>query len=1115
MADKPKAVRKSAKAPRGGTRASSRESARPGASGRGAAFCVVGVGASAGGFDAIGELLGAMPSDSGLALVVIQHLSPNQRSLSAELFGRRTRMEVVEARHGDRLRANCVYTIPADVYASLREGVMQFEVPPDPRGRRLPIDHFFRSLGEDQEERAIGVVLSGSGSDGTLGLRHIVAHGGMVLVQTPEGAQFDGMPRSAIATGLVAHVLDPAEMPEAIVGYARHPYAARLGESAQAAEAELAALRAVFDVMRKQRGFSFEGYRHNTLLRRIHRRMGLRRIERMADYVSVLQSDPVEVNSLFNDMLIGVTEFFRDPEAWKLLDSEVIRPLVARKETGEAIRVWVPAASTGEEAYSLAMALLDERRRSRRNGPVQVFATDTNGEAVEVARAGLYPAGIAAHIPAARLGRYFTEMKDSHKFQVTRELRDCVVFGVQNVLTDPPFTKLDLVSCRNLLIYLGPELQKRLIRNFHFALRPGGYLFLGSAETVAQREQLFKPVSGKWRIFQRLGTTSREQVDFGRPAQPSRAMAEAPHGALVPVRPMSPASIAQTMILERFAPASVLVNGRREVLYYAGPTERYLRQPRGAPSNELLTLARDGLRATLNAALRRSARSDASVVELGGNVKRTGGYEPVKITVTPVAGTGADDDGRLVLVVFQDEPRPALRRARGKAAAPPLVRQLEEELRATRDDLQATIDRLEGANEALRASHEEVVAGNEELQSMNEELESSKEELQSLNEELNAVNQQLQTKIGEVEIANNDLTNLLESSDVATACLDRNLRIKWFTPAAREVLKVIATDVGRPMSDLASALAGDSLLRDARSVLERLAPVETEVRSEEGRSYLRRTMPYRTAEHKIDGVIVNFSDITETRRLAASTLEASEVRGKALEDRVAVADVQLRALAAELGLAEEREREAIARDLHDNLAQVLHVAKLKVGALAKAPGNGGALMALKELDTLMTHAEASVRSLMFQLNPPVLSELGLVSALQWLAEEMQRTYGLAVDVRDDGAPKPLSRTTRLVAYRAVRELLINVAKHAGVSHAKVDAATAGEAMIVTVRDSGKGFDPALLTRPARKGLGLLGVRERMGFVGGSAEIRSAPGRGTKISLTVPIEATEPAEEQPA
>lgn len=1057
-----------------------------------------------------------MPAQSGLAIVVIQHLSPSQRSLSAELFGRRTKMEVLEAKAGERLRSNCVYTIPGNVYAGLSGGVLRFEAPPpEPRGRRLPIDWFFRSLGEDQRERAIGVVLSGTGSDGTLGLKHIAAHGGMVLAQNPENAKFDAMPRSAIATGLAAHVLSPREMPEAMLAYARHPYATKRGERAQAAEAELAALRVVSDILRSQSGFSFEGYRQSTLLRRMHRRMGLRRIERMADYVSLLQRDPAEVTSLFSDMLIGVTEFFRDPPAWKVLEAEVIRPLVAAKAPGEGIRAWVPGAGTGEEAYSLAMAILDVRRRARKGGPVHVFATDIKAEAVEVGRAGVYPAGIAAHVPAARLGRYFAEVEHDHHYRVTRELRDCVVFSVQNVITDPPFTRVDLVSCRNLLIYLSPEMQKRLIRNFHFALRPGGCLFLGNAETVGQHAALFKPLARKWRIYQRLDTAARERLELHPTVPAARESAEAPIGAAAPARPTSLAAIAQTMILERFAPAAVLVNGKHEVLYYAGPTDRYLRQPRGAPSNHLLTLARDGLRATLSRALRRSAGSDASVVALGGSIKRNGGLEPVKISVTPIAGTGSEAEGRVLLVVFQDELRPAAQRARGKTKRPAPVRQLEEELRATREDLQASIDRLEHANEDLRVAHEEVVSGNEELQATNEELESSKEELQSLNEELTAVNQQLQAKIGEVESANNDLTNLLDSSDVATACLDRGLRIRWFTPAAREVLNMIAADIGRPISDLASTLAGESLLRDAREVLERLAPVETEVRASDGRVYLRRTLPYRTTEHKIDGVVVNFSDITETRRVATVALEASEERGRVLEDRVAVADVQLRALGAELALAEETERETIARDLHDNLAQLLHVAKLKIGALTKAQGPEAA-QTLKDLDALIAQGETGVRSLVFQLSPPVLSELGLVPALEWLAEEIKRTHGLTAEVRDDGLPKPLAQTSRSVVYRAVRELLINVAKHAGVERAVVEARRSGNALIVGVRDSGKGFDPASFSRPGAKGLGLRSVRERIGFIGGKAEIRSTPGKGTEVSLVVPLQnASEPAAEQPA
>lgn len=1055
--------------------------------------CVVGVGASAGGFEAICELLGAMPAQSGLAIVVVQHLSPSPRSLSAELFAHRTPMKVAEATNGERLRPDRVYTVPAATNATLEGGRLRLEKPREPRGRRLPIDGFFRSLGEDQQQRAIAVVLSGTGSDGSVGLKHVAAHGGMVLVQPPEAAQFDSMPRSAIATGLVAHILPPEEMPEAMLAYARHPYAAARG--APAAESDVAALRVVCDLMRARHRFSFEGYRQNTLLRRLHRRMGLRRVERVSDYVSLLQRDAGELDSLFGDMLIGVTEFFRDPPAWRALEAEALRPLVAAKAPGEAIRAWVPGASTGEEAYSLAMAILEERRRARRRGPVHVFATDVNADSVETGRAGLYAAGIAAHVPAPLLGRYFTE--EDHHFRVTHELRDSVVFSVQDVLTDPPFTRVDLVSCRNLLIYLSAEMQKRLVRNFHFALRRGGYLFLGNAETVGAHAALFRPLARKWRVFQRLDPVGRERLEL-RAALP--AAREGAQGAQPPsARAASPAAIAQTMILERFAPAAVLVNGRREVLYFAGATERYLRQPRGAPSSELLALAREGLRAVLGGALRRAASGDASVVVLGGSVKRGGAYEPVKITVTPVAGTGAEPAERLLLVVFQDEPA---RRGRGRAARPAPLRQLEEELRATREDLQATIDRLEHANEDLRIAHEEMVSGNEELQATNEELESSKEELQSLNEELNAVNHQLQAKIAEVESANNDLTNLLESSDVATACLDLGLRIRWFTPAARQLLNVIASDVGRPISDLASPLAGEPLLRDAREVLGALRPVESEVRAE-GRAYLRRTLPYRTAQHKVDGVVINFSDITETRRVAALTLEASEERRRLLADRVAAADVQLRALAAELAIAEEREREAIARDLHDNLAQLLHVAKLKIGALARAKGEE-ALRSLEDLDALMGQAEASVRSLVFQLNPPVLSELGLVPALEWLADELKRSHGLAVEVSDDATPKPLPQASRSLVYRAVRELLINVAKHSGVQRATVQTRTSGDALVVGVRDGGRGFDPALVTGSLAKGMGLLSVRERMGFIGGRAEVRSAPGGGTEVSLVVPL-----------
>jgi two-component system CheB/CheR fusion protein len=535
---------------------------------------------------------------------------------------------------------------------------------------------------------------------------------------------------------------------------------------------------------------------------------------------------------------------------------------------------------------------------------------------------------------------------------------------------------------------------------------------------VGQHATLFKPLARKWRIYQRLDTAARERLELHPTVPAARESAEAPIGAAAPARPTSLAAIAQTMILERFAPAAVLVNGKHEVLYYAGPTDRYLRQPRGAPSNHLLTLARDGLRATLSRALRRSAGSDASVVALGGSIKRNGGLEPVKISVTPIAGTGSEAEGRVFLVVFQDELRPAAQRARGKTKRPAPVRQLEEELRATREDLQASIDRLEHANEDLRVAHEEVVSGNEELQATNEELESSKEEMQSLNEELTAVNQQLQAKIGEVESANNDLTNLLDSSDVATACLDRGLRIRWLTPAARGVLNMIAADIGRPISDLASTLAGESLLRDAREVLERLAPVETEVRASDGRAYLRRTLPYRTTEHKIDGVVVNFADITETRRVATVALEASEERG--VPKIASPADV--RARAAPSRLAEETERER-SRATCTTTPRVLHGE-----AEDRRPDEGAGPEAAQTWDLDALIAQGGPRSLaVFQLNPPVPESA--VPALEAGQEISARTPhgGSARRWIVQGLRKPATQ-----GHRAVRELLINVAKHAGV-----------------------------------------------------------------------------------
>ncbi len=1065
--------------------------------------CVAAIGASAGGFEAIRSFFDTMPADSGIAFVVIQHLHPTQKSLAAELFGKRTKMPVVQAEDGMRVEPNHVYTIPPNTYPSIEQGVLRLAAPAR-QGLRLPVDHFFASLGEDQHERAIGIVLSGSGSDGALGVKSIGANGGIVLAQDPETAQFDGMPQSAIDSGMVNHILPVAKMPEVLVGYARHPYVAGTARLEAVAESEEASLEAVLGLIRGRRGYNFSGYKQSTLLRRIQRRMGPCSIEHWGEYIAVLKKNPTEIDALFKDLLIGVTEFFRDPEAWNMLEAEVIGPLVEAKPRGEPIRVWVPGCATGEEAYAVAILLLEKLKQTGKRCPVQVFATDTNEDTLQVGRIGNYPSGIAARISPERLRRFFIEGSDDHHFQVARELRESVVFGVQNLVTDPPFSRLDLISCRNLLIYLESDIQKKIIGLFQFVLRPGGYMFLGSAETIGQRDDLFKAISKKWRIYQRSGAAGYQPLHLPLSADAPHALRTAAAARPAAPRNLQLANRAQQLILDRFAPAAVLVNSRNEIIYLCGPVESYLLRPRGAPTQDLLAQARDGLRSGLRRALRQAAAGEATVTVHVARVKRDGGFAPVRLTVAPA---GPDGDGtRLLLVVFQDEAK-AAHEAGSTSGDSTLVRQLEEELRATRDDLQSSVERMEASNGEQKVSNEEVVSVNEELQSINEELESSKEELQSLNEELFTVNQQLQSKVVELETANADLRNLLASSEIATICLDRDFRIRWFTPAMKIVFNVIDSDLGRPISDFAAALSGGALLDDAAAVLEKLVPLQRELELEDRHWYLRRIVPYRGEGDRIDGVVVTFTDITEARRSVETAFVAQRKATESLEQKVRERTAQLRALAGELSLAEERERRSLAQDLHDDLGQALAIVKHKLTALHGRERSAGAAGELKIIEDLIDQANKSMRTLAFQLSPPVLHTLGLIPALEWLAEEMERVYGLKVHLSDDGAPKPLDESTRATLFRVVRELLINVAKHAKAGAAEVTSLRSEGRLTLAVNDDGSGFDyqKAVAAPPGAGGLGLMSVRERIEFIGGEMHVDSRPGEGTTVTLIAPLQ----------
>jgi two-component system CheB/CheR fusion protein len=860
-----------------------------------AEFPIVGIGSSAGGLEALQTLLRETPADSGLAFIIAAHLDPTQKSHLAELLSRCTQMPVVQIKNAVKVEPDHVYVIAPDQELTIRKGVVRGNRPTAPRGHRHPVDSFFRSLAEDQGERAIAIILSGTGSNGSLGLRFIKAEGGIVLAQDPGSAAFPGMPQSAIGTGIVDLVLPPDQMPDALLNLARQPYVREPAETLIEGTPE-DQLDALLTLVRSSTRRDFSSYKKRTLLRRIHRRMVLHRIDGLPGYIERLRHDPDEIKALAADLTINVTGFFRDPEAWRILSEKIIAPLVEERPTGSMIRAWVPGCSTGEEAYSIAILILEHAEAASKTFDVRLFATDVADGVLPLARAGVYPSSIAQDVTPERLERWFEMAEDN--FVIKKALREALTFAPQNLLQDPPFSRLDLVSCRNLLIYLEPDFQKRVLGLFHFALREGGHLFLGPAETVAGREDLFQPMSRKWRIFRRLGPTRHDLVDFPL-IGPSEG--DAPTEAeRQPSRPHARASTLQIMdraLLERYAPASVLIDRQLDVRYLRGPTEDYLRPPSGEPSYNLISMAREGLQTTLRALVRK-AIDEGQEVAADGRVRRSKAWHAVRAVAIPL---GPLHDGEAALLVIFSE-----REAKTEPSTPDRLEELtadgalQAELDIAREDLRIGVEQMDAANEELKASNEEIRSINQELQASNEEMETSKEELQSLNEELNTVNNQLQAKVGELEARTDDLNNLLNSTDVATLFLDRGLCIRWFTPSMKALLELLPADIGRPISHFAQRFSGGDLLEHARNVLERLVPSSTEVVDDLGRWYIRRTIPYRTGRERIDGVVVTFAEITE-RKAEEQRREALLVQ---LSDERARLEAVLRHMPAGVILAE-------------------------------------------------------------------------------------------------------------------------------------------------------------------------------------------------------------------
>lgn len=844
--------------------------------GDGPSFFVVGIGASAGGLEAVTSLLRRATVD-GAAFVVVQHLAPNQTSMLTELLERASILAVETVVDGVVIKPNHVYVTPPNAVLALEGETIRLLTPSVGARPEMPIDAFFRSLAENRGIKAMGVVMSGTGTDGTFGLAAIKASGGITFVQEPSSARFDGMPRSAYESGSADFCLKPEEIADEILRVSTHPYLQSI-EPPQFEEfiGNLAAL------LKTAFGIDLAHYKRKTIERRIQRRMAVHRIERFDQYLRLCQNDPKELSDLHKDLLINVTSFFRDKEPFEILCRDVIPRLLEGKSENNALRIWVPGCSSGEEAYSIAMCVLEVLDKKGVNLPVQIFGTDLDADAVQQARRGVYPQNIVTDVSIERLRRFFVKSEDGH-YQVIRRVRDMVVFSVQNISRDPPFSKLDLISCRNLLMYLQPAIQKKVLRILHYSLKPAGFLMLGHSESVGDAAEMFALVDRNNRIYTAKHVSLAAPMEFGAGV---RAAATQERQPFVGARPMlSLAHLADRKILEQFAPPGVVINENLDIVYFRGSSERYLQQPSGVATHNILRLARPELYPSLKTTIEQVFSTNEAVTATAYVKTDAAGLQPFTLVAQPMVDP--ETKARCVLVLFKEgsEAQPASRPAPstpsdGHAEA---TQALTQELALTKEYLQSTIEEIERTNEDLQSANEELQSSNEELQSSNEELETSQEELQSTNEELITLNDELQSRMRELSSANDDLHNLLLGVDRAIVIVGLDLRIRRFTHAAEKLLNLLPTDIGRSAAQLNSFLGGFGIEKAISESIDRLATIEREVHATDGKWYGLRIVPYRTLDLMIRGAVISVIniDLSKRRTDLASAVDAYAAEGLA------------------------------------------------------------------------------------------------------------------------------------------------------------------------------------------------------------------------------------------
>ena len=1217
---------------------------------------VVGLGGSAGSIEALQRFFQAVPESTGMAYVVILHLSPDHESTLAEILQRCTAMPVAQVTEDVKVAPDHVYVIPPGKHLKMRDGCLGLTEFSPSKGTRVAVDGFFRTLADTHGPMAAGVVLSGIDGDGALGLKRIKERGGLAIAQDPAEAQEKGMPETAITAGVVDWILEVAEMPSRIVGYYENGKQLALppekpedpdmpGESAGNADENEKAFKEVLKFLKARTGRDFSSYKRATILRRLGRRMQINSCHNIREYLDHLRNNTGEASGLLQDLLISVTNFFRDPEAFAALQPSLSR-LLKNKETGDEIRVWVAACATGEEAYSIAI-LLDEIASQLDSPPkILIFATDIDRAAIDTARHGKYPETITTDVSEERLRNYFT--KEVKGYRIRRSVRETVLFAPHDALQDPPFSRLDLICCRNLLIYLNRDAQSRVFETFHFALRPGGILFLGQSETVEEMMQAFGMIDKKHRVYEcREGSrgrlvAARDGIQF--PSLSSDFIRSLGHATVSsdPAPPQSAGKPDHTSadsleglhfrLANRHMPPSVIVNRSHEIIHLSDQAGELLQPGGGSPSVNLIRMVQPELRVEMRSALFRAEESGESVETARVPVKLREGPAEVSLEIHP-AGASSD----LFLVIFRlhektgDQPEPDIERPAGSEAT---IRSLEEQLDRARGRWKECTEQHEVAAEELQASNEELQATNEEMHAAAEELETGREELQSMNEELSTVNLELKDKVEQLSQSNSDLHNLMAATNIATIFLDKDLRISRYTPSTVGLFNLIPSDIGRPLSDQTHHLVYPSLAEDARKVFDQLQPLSREVRTDKGRWYLARLLPYRTTEDNIGGVVFTCVDITaqkeddEARRWLAAIVESSndaiisfsmdgkilswnqgaerifgytgeEIKGRSqailapseyqqekadmleklrrgesistmetvrqrkdgrrihvslsasvmfsevgeimgataivqdvtsrkqavidlqsarheLEEKVEERTLELKQradqlarMAIEVTRAEQRERQHMARLLHDHVQQLLVSAKMHLEAFSRkkspilADDMSGVISVLDEV------LESS-RSLASDLSPPVLKE-GLVVSLEWLADWVKGKHGLEVHTTLESGVDADGTEARALVFMAIREVLFNVVKHAGETEAFLTLEAQGSDQLkVMVRDHGQGFDPDELTseNPGHSGMGLRSMRERLSMIGGSLELLSTRGKGVKAAIIVPRAANQ-------